>query len=179
MKLHKFEGIIIKRKNYHEADKILTVFTKEVGKIQIKAKGIRKITSKRASHTELLNHVVFSAYKNQGIPVLTEVIAINTFYEIKENLEDVGFAYHICELIDRLCPEGQGEEKIFTLLCETISLLPQKTKKIEYMNEFGRDLLGILGYGYANFSKNTPVSFAIENIIEGKLKARQIIPKLI
>jgi len=54
MKSYKTEGIIIKRKNFGEADRILTIFTKNKGKISIVAKGVRKINSRRAPHIELL-----------------------------------------------------------------------------------------------------------------------------
>ena len=59
MRNFKTEGIIIKRRDYGEADRILTVMTREYGKLKIKAKGVRKITSRRSAHIELLNHTVF------------------------------------------------------------------------------------------------------------------------
>ena len=63
MRTHKTEGIIIKRRNYGEADRILTVFTKYNGKIQVKATGIRRIPSRRSAHVELLNYSVLNLYK--------------------------------------------------------------------------------------------------------------------
>ncbi|MBI4096902.1 MAG: DNA repair protein RecO, partial [Candidatus Levybacteria bacterium] len=54
MRTFRTEGIIIKRKNFGEADRILTVFTKEYGKLQVKAKGIRRIPSRRSAHVELV-----------------------------------------------------------------------------------------------------------------------------
>ncbi|PIZ97846.1 MAG: DNA repair protein RecO, partial [Candidatus Levybacteria bacterium CG_4_10_14_0_2_um_filter_35_8] len=56
MNSYKTEGIVIKRRNLGEADKILTIFTKRYGKIQVKAPGIRKINSRRSPHVELLNY---------------------------------------------------------------------------------------------------------------------------
>ena len=51
MKVEKLQGFVLKRTNYGEADKILTVFTKERGKIKVLAKGVRKIKSRRAPHS--------------------------------------------------------------------------------------------------------------------------------
>jgi len=57
MKSYKAEGIVIKRKNFGEADRILTVFTKKYGKIKVLAKGVRRITSRRGPNVELFNQV--------------------------------------------------------------------------------------------------------------------------
>ncbi|MGH7246436.1 MAG: DNA repair protein RecO, partial [Candidatus Levyibacteriota bacterium] len=70
MKHFKVEGIIIKRRNMGEADRVLTILTKDQGKMTIKAKGVRKIASKRASHIEPLNKVTMSIYKKTHMPVL-------------------------------------------------------------------------------------------------------------
>src|SRR6185312_12554258 len=116
MRTHTVQAIILKRRNIGEADRILTVFTREQGKLQIKAKGVRKIASKRASHIEPLNKTSLTIYRGSGMPVLTEATSTEQFSDIKTDLSKVGFAYHICELIDGLCPENQENEAIFTLL---------------------------------------------------------------
>src|SRR5579859_2940888 len=120
MRTFTVEGIIIKRRNYKDADRMLTVFTRNYGKIAVKAGGVRKITSRRSSHIELLNHTTLTLYKGNGFPVLTEAQMINSFSEIKDNLIKIGFAYHICELIDGLCPEGQEQASIFALFLTTL-----------------------------------------------------------
>lgn len=180
MRIQTVEGIVIKRKNVGETDKLITIFTKQLGKLQLKAKGVRKITSKRASHIELLNHCLFTVYRHQGTPVLTEIMALHTFSTLKENLAHIGFAYHLCELTDRLCPEGQENEDVFHLLQNTLLVLPKTKNLTTLMNTFGKQLLAMLGYGYEDdqFS-NQPISHLIESIIENKLKARQILPKLL
>ena len=60
----KINGIIIKRLNLFESDKIITVLSPSEGKVQFKAKNVRKITSHRISHMELLNLASFSVYKS-------------------------------------------------------------------------------------------------------------------
>src|SRR5690349_12925667 len=103
----KSEGIIIKRKNLGEADRLITVITPHLGKLTIKATGVRKITSRRSAHIELLNHAALHLYKGKGMHVLTEVKMIDDHSKIKKDFTKVGFAYHLCELVDGLCPEEQ------------------------------------------------------------------------
>lgn len=122
------EGIIIKRRNYNEADRILTVMTRDYGKLHVKAAGVRKITSRRAAHIELLNHTVLHLYKGNGFPVLTEAKMLTDFAPIKENFDKVGLAYHFCELVDGLCPENQENSKVFFLLQRALKDLTQQVE---------------------------------------------------
>ncbi len=146
MRSYKTEGIVIKRRNFGEADRFLTVFSKKHGKIQIKAVGVRKINSRRSPHIELLNHSLFNLYKGRGMPLLTEVENFENFSEIKENLAKVGFAYHICELVDGLCAENQENEEIFHLLLRTLNRLSFETDIALVIHEFEIDLLTKLGF---------------------------------
>lgn len=180
MRAHTVQGIILKRKNIGEADRILTVFTKEQGKIRILAKGVRKITSKRASHIEPLNKTSLTIYKGQGMPILTEAVALNQFDTLKTDLHKVGLSYHICELVDGLCPENQENKEIFFLLESILEKLTEKEKVDIHIHEFEVQLLTHLGY----YSEGThdisgaKASFFIENILERKLKTRQILQRL-
>lgn len=126
MRNFRTEGIIIKRRNFNEADRILTVMTKEYGKLQIKASGVRKITSRRAAHIELLNHAVLHLYKGNTFSILTEAKMVDDFSPIKEDFGKVGLAYHLCELVDGLCPDNQENSKVFFLLKKTLVELSQQ-----------------------------------------------------
>ncbi len=173
---YRTEGIIIKRKNFGEADRILTIFSKNHGKIQAKAPGVRKITSRRSPHIELLNFTSISLYKSSRslLPILTEAHTIEDFAPIKNTLERVGFAYYICELIDGLCPENQENEHIFKLLKETLFELSEGRGIKNLLFFFEKKLLE--GLGFWSEAKLLDRGFSeriIENILERKLKTRR------
>ena len=100
MRNFKVDGIVIKRNNYGEADRLLTLFTRQFGKMKVKASGVRKITSRRSSHIELLNYASLTLFQGRKYPVLTEVATIHSFDGVKNNLRKIGYSYHLCELID-------------------------------------------------------------------------------
>lgn len=125
MRNFRTEGIIVKRRNLGEADRIITAVTPQYGKIHIKAGGVRKITSKRSAHIELLNSSILSLYKGSGMFVLTEVKMIQDFQELKNDFNKIGIAYHFCELVDSLCPENQENYTVFSLLKKTLMQLAQ------------------------------------------------------
>ncbi len=127
MRSYRTEGIIIKRRNFNEADRIITVMTRDYGKIQIKAAGVRKITSRRSAHIELLNHTVLHLYRGNTFSILTEAKMLTDFSEIKGDFEKVGLAYHLCELVDGLCPENQENRNVFFLLQRALADLSQQS----------------------------------------------------
>lgn len=126
MRNFRTEGIIIKRRNFNEADRILTVMTRDYGKLQIKATGVRKITSRRSAHVELLNHTILHLYKGNTFSILTEAKMIDDFSSVKKNFDKVGLAYHLCELVDGLCPENQENSNVFFLLQKALARLSQQ-----------------------------------------------------
>src|SRR5260221_14392220 len=77
------ESIVLKRRNVGEADRILTIFTKRFGKMRVIAKGVRRITSRRAGHIEVFSHVVLTlhAYKNMDIVSKAAAITRGMLFE--------------------------------------------------------------------------------------------------
>lgn len=186
MRNFKTEGIIIKRRNYKDSDRILTVLTKTHGKIYIRAAGVRKITSRRAGHIEPLNHCILSLYQGKAFPVLTEATTINNFSDIKKDLDMVGYAYHLCELIDGLCPENQENMRVFSLFQEALGRIGKSENIKEVIRAFEMQLLSTLGFlsesrqngPEANFAQMFDTQDFIENILERRLKSRNIFTKL-
>jgi DNA repair protein RecO (recombination protein O) len=178
MRSFKVEGIIIKRKNYGEADRLLTVLTKNNGKIQVKATGIRRIASRRSAHVELLNYSVLSLYRGKTYAILTEAQAIDNFSPIKDSLEKMGLSYHLCELIDGLCAENQENMKVFYLLKNCLSALTMNDGLADSVREFEIELLTILGYLPHERAERLDTRDFIESILERKLKSYPIFARL-
>jgi DNA repair protein RecO (recombination protein O) len=173
----KDEAIVIKRRNYGEADRLLTIFTKNNGKLTIKATGVRKIQSRRSSHIELLNYAQVALYKGRSIPVLTEVATVNNYPDIKGDLAKVGFAYHMCELIDGLCPENQENSAVFALLTDTLRRLSTDEESLVVIHEFEVELLSNLGYWNSDHA-NVDTERYIEDILERRLKSKHIFKRI-
>ena len=171
------EGIVVRRRNVGEADRILTVFTKQYGKMTVRAVGVRKISSKRSSHIEPLNHVVMSLYQGKGMAILTEITTLDSFSPLKENLQRIGFAYHLCELVDGLCPEGQENSAVFQLLQNVLPELSTAENMVERMHDFEVALLTQLGY-WSEESARLSTSLVIERILERRLKTVHMLPQI-
>ena len=174
MRSYKTEGIIVKRKDFGEADRILTVFTKNQGKIKIVAKGVRKISSRRSPHVELLNHCLITVHEAK-LPILTEAETIKHYSILKNDLKKCGFAFYICELIDGLLAEYQESRGVFNLMQDVLDRLQTETKPWNLISKFEQDLLVSLGFFPKTQLFIEDSDSFIEDIIERKIKSKRIL----
>ena len=141
----KIERIILKRRNLGEADRILTVFSLQKGKISVLAKGVRRITSRRSGNVELLNRVSMYLHQAKTFLILTEASSLNTFQKIKGDLTLSTYAYHIIELIDKLTAENQENRVLYEHLAEVLKRLERKPRQI-LIRAFEVKILSNLGF---------------------------------
>ena len=67
-------AVILRRRDHGDADRILTVYTPQLGKQEFIAKGIRKTTSRKAGHLELFAHTALQVADARTWPIITEVV---------------------------------------------------------------------------------------------------------
>lgn len=147
-RVYKAEGIILKRKNVGEADRILTIFTKEYGKVRAIAKGIRKVASRRAPHLEAFTRVELVIHSGKSMDSITEVVPIEIYEDIRMDLQRVSLAYYLCELVDSLLPERQEHIDVFFLFTKALEELRDETLVGMYgvSKTFTLELLWMLGF---------------------------------
>ena len=122
------EGVVIARRNFGEADRILVLYTKSFGKVSLIAKGIRRPKSKKRGHVEVFNKIKFQAARGRGIDIITEAEVIEDFAEIRKSLRRISLAYYLMEVVGRITHDGEEKADIYNLLLETLSKL--KTAKM-------------------------------------------------
>src|SRR3972149_7448123 len=112
------EGIVLARRNYGEADRILSVYTKNHGRVSYMAKGIRRPASRKRGHLEVFNQFRFQAASGRGIDLLTEAEIIDNFPEIRRSLKKVSLAYYFTEVIGRITHEHEVNRELYALIYE-------------------------------------------------------------
>ena len=80
------EGIVLARKNYGEADRIVSIYSQNHGRISSIAKGVRKLSSRKRGHLEVFSHIRFQAVNGKGLDLMTEVETVENFGEIRKSL---------------------------------------------------------------------------------------------
>ncbi|NJN44823.1 MAG: DNA repair protein RecO [Anaerolineae bacterium] len=117
------EAIVLKHLNWGEADRILTLFTRQQGKIRALGKSVRKIRSRRAGHLEPFTHVSLQLAKSRDIPIITQAETLNAFLPLRENLTAIGHASYVVELLDKFTYEEGENLSLFNLLVKTFERL--------------------------------------------------------
>ncbi len=179
-RLYKAEAIILKRRNVSEADRILTLLSKEYGKIVVVAKGVRKITSHRAPYLEVFSQVTLVLHRGKMRDIITEVSPINGFSNLRKNLTTVNTAYYLCELVDVLLPEKQEQRDVFRFLAATLLAIDENLygNVSQYAEEFALTLLRLLGFLPSDKQLSAQqIQPFIENIVEKKIKSYQFLTK--
>jgi len=181
MRSFKTEGVILKRVNVGEADRLLTIFTKHYGKIRALARGVRRITSRRSGNVEIFTQATMFFSQGRNYEPLTEAETIHSFQGLRKNLLAVAYAYKACELIDKLTAERQKHESLYKLLINTLHILNStKILSLNTIENFESEILKTLGFWPKNKSfDNINVETFIENIIERELKSKNFLQKLI
>jgi len=122
MRTSKVEGIVLKRRDVGEADRLITLFTSSQGKLTVLAKGIRRTTSRRAGPMELFNHITATIHASPtSYPVLGEVEIINSYSAWRHHLGRITVAYQLAETIDKLTPDNQPHPEVFSMLLKYLA----------------------------------------------------------
>lgn len=146
MAMYKAEGIIIKSFNLGEADRILTIYTRQYGKISAVAKGVRKSRSKLRGSTQTLTHAELVLYRGRSLDTITQCEAKEMFAGIREDLYRWAYATFMLELLDAMVPEGQPQAGVFVRLLLSLHLVESLEEPELGALFFAVHLLQLLGY---------------------------------
>lgn len=124
MRNHNLTGIIIHKRNFMEADLILTVLTEEGTKIELLAKGASG-RSRRKSHLELMNQIEGTFYEGKTHAYLQSVQCKTSFNNLKKDLQLILQMHIVLEIINKTVPENDPQPEVYKLLNETLTSLNQ------------------------------------------------------
>ncbi len=146
IRLYSTEGIVLKRRDFGEADRILTIYTLHLGKVHAVAKGVRRIASRKSGHLELFTHSRLMLAEGRNLYVLTQADTLHAYSAIRQGLIRTTYAYHIVELVDRFVQEGAESAEAFGLLRDCLQALGEAEDPALLARYFEIRLLGLLGY---------------------------------
>lgn len=115
VRISKTKGIILKKRELLNKDRLITIFSEEIGKVNVIAKGIKKITSKRLPHTETANLIKAVLYKKNDRYYLHETELISAFSKIKKHKSKIELLYYFFFILERIIPENEKEPTIYKL----------------------------------------------------------------
>ena len=122
------DAVVLRHSDYGEVDRLLTVFTRQMGKLRVIAKGARKIASRKAGHIEPFTHVRLQLAKGKDMFLVTQADTVDAYLPLRDDLTLTGQAAYVLELLDRFSYEEQTESpSTFKLLTKTLARLTAQT----------------------------------------------------
>jgi len=122
-RLFKTEAIVLRQRRLGEADRFLTIYTPALGKLDVKARGVRKTTSRMAGHLQPLTRCMLQLVQGHGSDVITGCETLESFQRLREDLDRLSLALYAAELIDRITVERAGGYATYRLLLDTLRRL--------------------------------------------------------
>jgi DNA repair protein RecO (recombination protein O) len=131
---------------FKEADKIVTVYTKDYGKITAIAKGVRKTKSKFGSSLEILTYSIFLIYKGRNIDIVSQTEILESFFSTSKEVIKFAFAANCVEIVNKLTEEREINIGLFNLLKEVLHYLRGTNDPKLLALSFKWQTMSILGY---------------------------------
>ncbi len=141
------EAVVLRHANWGEADRILTLYTREQGKLRAIAKGVRKIRSHKAGHLEPFTHITVQLARSRDIPIVTQVETLDPYLPLRDDLTRTGYAAYVLELLDRFTYDQEGgNPALFRLLTDTLERLCSTAEVWGVVRFYEMRLLEFLGF---------------------------------
>ena len=143
---YKTEAVVLKQTPFGEADRLLTLYTPDLGKLRALAKGVRRPKSRFSGHLELLNHVSVSLAQGRNLDVMTEAHVIKSFRGVREDLQRLSRAIYMAELVDGFSVEQASNYPLYRILLNALDWLEGPGQSDLLLRHFEMHLLGHSGY---------------------------------
>ncbi len=147
MKLIQTEGLVTGSRSYSEADKLLTLFTLEKGKVPAIARGACKTKSKLAASVQLFTRGDYQLHMGKSLATVTQGEIKTSFYSLRYDLTNYAYGQYFCELVNRLLEEKEPFPEVYQLLLIVFEVLKNGELDMELLaRSFELKMLSILGY---------------------------------
>jgi DNA repair protein RecO (recombination protein O) len=145
-RVYRAEAVVLKAFDYGEADRILTLFTSQQGKIRAIAKGVRKIKSRKSGHLDLFMRSNLLLARGRQLDIVTQAETLETFLPMRSDLWRASQGQYVAELIESFSAENLPSYPLYALLVATLRRLATSENLALAIRSFEVQLLTIVGY---------------------------------
>ncbi len=119
-RVYRVHALVLRRRDYGDADRVLTVFTPDRGRLELIAKGVRKTTSRKAGHLELFTHDSLLLAQARTWDIVTEAVTVESFRHLRDDLDAISRAGYIAELVDAFSANDDDHRPLWELTLFTL-----------------------------------------------------------
>ncbi len=140
------EAIVLRRSDFYEADRRLTLLTPDRGRLNVVAKGVRRPTSRMAGHLELFTLAKVFVVRRRSLDLVVQAETVQTFPELRTELDRLPYAYQAVETAHLLVEEEVEAYAEFVLLVKALGALAASAALPLVLVAYKLQLLAALGY---------------------------------
>lgn len=141
------EAVVLRHADWGEADRLLTLYARERGRLRAVARGARKITSRKAGHLEPFTRVRLQLARGRDLWIVTQAESLDAYPALRADLERTAYAAYALELLDRFSyEEEQPNPSVYRLLVETLGRLAAEPAPQLAVRYYEIRLLDFLGF---------------------------------
>jgi DNA repair protein RecO (recombination protein O) len=141
------EAIVLRQRALGEADRIVTVFSRERGKQSAVARGARRIASKFGGRLEFFNRLSLMLHAGRSLAVITSAQTVASAWEKLVDPDAYAAASYVAEAVDALCEPDLAVPEVYDALCDFQAALSRHVDRDELLAAMDLRLLDALGFG--------------------------------
>ena len=145
-RIYKAEAIVLRQRNIGEADCVLTLLSRQFGKLDAKAKGTRRSTSRLSGHLQPLTRCSLQLARGKTIETVTGAQLLESFPVLRNDLARLSRALYAAELVDKLTTDRAEGEVAYELFLATLRRLSESNQLDSVLRYLELHLLSQAGY---------------------------------
>ncbi len=143
---YRTEAIVLRRRDFGEADRLLTLYTRNFGKRRAIAKGARKPQSRKTGHVELFMRTKFLIAVGRDLDIITQAELAEHYAPLRDSLALTTYASYVVELLDNFTAENDPNPPLFDLLANSLTRLSAGAEPRLAARYYELRLLALVGY---------------------------------
>ena len=133
----KTEGLVLRETQYKDSDKLLTVLSKDRGKLTLRARGVRSRNSRLKSGCQLLAYSEFTVFENKSYHLIEEAVPLQLFLPLRDDIEKLSLASYFAQVSETISQEDSPNPELLSLCLNSMYALasldkPQKLLKAAF-----------------------------------------------
>ena len=133
METYKAEGVILQTADFGDANRVVTLYTKEFGKLEVNAYGCRRAKNPLSGATQTFNHIAVEISKGAKVDAIRDADILHFYPNLTADIERLSYAALFFEIINRMTLPRLHEPNIFHLLVKSLPALDSRNPRIAAM----------------------------------------------
>ncbi len=140
------EAVVLRHNDWGEADRLLSLYTREQGKLRTIAKGVRRMRSRKAGHLEPFTRVALLLARGRDFWIITQAETVDAYLPLGEDLVRTGYAAYVIELLDRFTYEEGENRALYALLVDTLGRVTHEPDAFLAVRYYEMRLFDLVGF---------------------------------